>query len=57
MGADVGALVEVDTNEDNDTLTYELDNNNIPDDVVDTSGDVGYFDIDKATGQIRWRRS
>ena len=53
VGQPVGRPVMVDTNEDNDTLTYELDNDNIGENPVDTTGDVGYFSIDKATGQIR----
>ena len=66
VGANVDAAVQVDTNEDNDTLTYTLDNDKNPvtpldspagDDIVgDASpgnpGDVAYFDIDKETGQI-----
>ena len=66
VGADVGAAVRVDTNEDNDTLTYTLDNDKNPAtpfkesagaDIVGTTagnvGDVTYFFIDKKTGQIR----
>ena len=66
VGADVGDVVDVDTNEDNDTLTYTLDNDKDPatpldnptaPDIVGTAagnrGDVAYFSIDKKTGQIR----
>ena len=63
VGANVGAAVRVDLNEDNDTLTYTLDNDKNPDtpldepagaDIVGDGGDdVSYFSIDKKTGQIR----
>ena len=66
VGANVGAPVMVDTNEDNDTLTYTLDNDKNPAtafnapagaDMVGNAaagnpGDVSYFSIDKKTGQI-----
>ena len=69
--ANVGAVVKVDTNEDNDTLTYTLDNDKNPatpfdeptgDDMVGNAamgnvGDVAYFSIDKKTGQIRVKKS
>ena len=42
-------VVAVDPNDD--TLTYELDDDREID-AVDTSGDVGHFSIDMATGQI-----
>ena len=44
--------MDVDQNEDRDTLTYELDNDNDPNNPVATVGDLTYFSIDKATGQI-----
>ena len=57
VGANVGSPVQVDINEDNDTLTYELDNDNdrtndllLSDNGVPT--DVTFFSIDKETGQI-----
>ena len=68
VGANVGARVRVDTNEDNDTLTYTLDNDKDPATSLDeaagtdlvgnavpgtTRGDVSYFTIDKNTGQIK----
>ena len=50
VGAPVGdPVVAVDPNDD--TLTYELDDDTDTD-APDTSGDVGYFDIDMATGQL-----
>ena len=66
VGANVGAPVRVETNEDNDTLTYTLDNDKDPTtgldapmdpDVVGNAatgnrGDVSYFSIDDKTGQI-----
>ena len=66
VGMVVGDVVDVDTNEDNDTLTYTLDNDKNPAtaldapagaDMVGTTsgnrGDVAYFFIDKDTGQIK----
>ena len=68
LGTAVGDQVDVDQNEDSDTLTYELDNDkdastalDVPDATSDSvvgnaaagmQGDVEYFSIDKATGQI-----
>ena len=65
VGANMGAVVGVDINEDNDTLTYELDNDNDrANDLVTTDDhdsdpstpdihtDVTFFSIDKKTGQI-----
>ena len=70
VGENVGAPVEVDINEDNDTLTYTLDNDKNPAtaldapagaDMVGTTagnrGDVSYFSIDKKTGQIMVAKS
>ena len=51
-GTNVGRLVEVNQNEDNDILTYQLDDNNDAEDGLGTTGDVGLFSINKATGQI-----
>ena len=62
-----GGPVDVDTNEDSDTLTYTLDNDKDPatsldaptgTDIVgnaadDERGDVSFFTIDKKTGQIK----
>ena len=67
VGANVGGPVKVNTNEDNDVLTYTLDNDKDPttdldsaagDDLVGNAasgkrGDVSYFSIDKETGQIK----
>ena len=53
VGENVGAPVVVTLNEDGDVLTYTLDDTASADDTLDTSGDVGYFSIDKATGQIK----
>ncbi len=66
VGANVGAAVKVDTNEDLDTLTYTLDNDKSPatalgsptgNNIVGNAdmgnrGDVAYFSIDKKNGQI-----
>ena len=68
IGMTVGQPVDVDQNEDRDRLTYQLDNDRDAataledadgDQVVgnangttDVVGDVGYFSINKATGQI-----
>ena len=66
VGANVGPPVEVDVKEDNDTLTYTLDNDKDPgtpfdkpagadtvgDAAMNNPGDVSYFSIHKKTGQI-----
>ena len=71
VGANVGAPVEVDTDEDNDTLTYTLDNDKNPatpfgepvgadtvgNAAAGNAGDVAYFSIDKKTGQIKVKKS
>ena len=49
-GMSVGAPV-VAIDPDDDTLTYELDDDRDAD-VVGTTGDVGFFSIDRATGQV-----
>ena len=51
-GTNVGRPVVVNQNEDNDILTYQLDDNNDAEDGLGTTGDVGLFSINKATGQI-----
>ena len=51
VGMTVGLPVDVDVNEDGDTLTYQLDNDR--DTTTALEGDVEYFSIDKATGQIK----
>ena len=53
----VGVPVDVDQNEDNDVLTYTLDNNGMADDQLPTGTNLAesplsYFKIDKRTGQI-----
>ena len=53
IGTAVGDEVDVDRNEDNDTLTYERDDDIDPNNPVATEGDLTYFSIDKDTGQIR----
>ena len=67
VGANVGDAVDVDQNEDGDTLTYQLDNDRDADTALDEAagdnlagnadgsnvGDVAYFSIDKATGQVK----
>ena len=53
IGTDVGRPVVVNRNEDNDILTYQLDNDNNADNGLGTIDDVvGLFSINKATGQI-----
>ena len=65
VGANVGDPVRVDTNEDNDTLTYELDDDNDRTNELvtafdhdndpstpDVPTDVTFFSIDDETGQI-----
>ena len=52
-GTNVGRPVIVNRNEDQDILTYELDNNNVDDDSLATTGDVTLFYINKETGQIK----
>ena len=55
VGTPIGdPVVAVDPNDD--TLTYELDDDR-DDDPVDTSGDVGHFSIDMATGHITVERT
>lgn len=50
-GMPVGApVVAIDPN--SDTLTYELDNDMATSTALDDSGDVGFFSIDDASGQI-----
>ena len=51
-GTHVGRPVVVNRNEDNDILTYQLDDNNDAEDGLGTTGDVGRFSINRATGQI-----
>ncbi len=67
VGANVGGPVKVNTNEDDDVLTYTLDNDKDPATDLDSAagdalvgnavfgkrGDVSYFSIDKETGQIK----
>ena len=52
VGTAVGRpVIAVDPNDD--ILTYELDDTRSFDDTLDSSGDVGAFSIDMATGQIK----
>ena len=57
VGMDVGLPVIVETDEDGDILTYELDDDvTAPEDGVAApanTGDASFFSIDKATGQIK----
>ena len=57
-GTNVGLPVIVDRNEDQDTLTYELDDDNVAGNPVaspdgDVPTDVSFFSINKETGQIK----
>ena len=51
VGDPVGLPVTA-TDTDNDTLTYELDDNAVPDDAFALESDLQFFDIDMETGQI-----
>ena len=48
----MGRPVVVNRNEDNDILTYQLDDDNNAENGLGTTGDVSLFFINKATGQI-----
>ena len=52
VGMPVGDPVDVDRNEDGDVLTYSLDDDSDADNTLVTTGDVSFFSIDQATGQI-----
>ena len=55
-GTNVGRPVIVDRNEDQDTLTYELDDDNVAGNPLadgDVPTDVSFFSINKETGQIK----
>ena len=51
VGDPVGAPVTA-TDTDNDTLTYELDDNAVSDDTLVAASDLQFFGIDMETGQI-----
>ena len=51
VGDPVGLPVTA-TDTDNDTLTYELDDDAFPDNAFATESDLQFFDIDMETGQI-----
>ena len=51
VGDPVGGPVTA-TDTDNDTLTYELDDNAVSDDTLAPASDLQFFDIDMETGQI-----
>ena len=51
VGDPVGDPV-VATDTDNDTLTYELDNDALPTNTLAAASDLQFFDIDRETGQI-----
>ena len=56
IGTNVDRPVIVDRNEDQDTLTYELDDDNVAGNPLadgDVPTDVSFFSIDKETGQIK----
>ena len=69
VGSNVGDAVDVDQNEDGDTLTYQLDNDRDASTALDAAagvnvvgnadstnnepGDVAYFSIDKANGRVK----
>ena len=52
VGEPVGDPVSA-TDTDNDTLTYELDDDADSTNTLDTASDLQFFDIDMATGQIK----
>ena len=51
VGTDLGSPV-VAIDPDGDTLTYELDNDDDPTNALERTGDLGFFRINKASGQI-----
>ena len=51
VGDPVGDPVTA-TDTDNDTLTYELDNDALPTNTLVAASDLQFFDIDRETGQI-----
>ena len=53
----VGLPVAVDMNVDGEVLTYDLDSDFDRDTGVDLTGDVGFFAIDRATGQLSLKRT
>ena len=55
-GMNVGDPVMA-TDPNDDTLTYELDNDMDRTNGVDMSGDVGYFSIDKTNGQLMVKKT
>ena len=56
-GMNVGTRVVEATDPNDDTLTYELDDNMVSTDRLDTSKEVGYFSINKATGQLMVKKT
>ena len=52
VGEPVGPPVVVDRNVDDEVLTYDLDSDFDTQTDVDLTGDVGFFSIDRATGQL-----
>ena len=55
-GMNVGAPVAA-TDPNDDTLTHELDNDMSRTTPVDMTGDVGYFSIDKTSGQLMVKKT
>ena len=55
-GMNVGDPVAA-TDPNGDTLTHELDNDMSRDTQVDMNGDVGYFSIDKTSGQLMVKKT
>ena len=56
VGMPVGLPVNVEQNDDDDVLTYQLDDDSGPD-PADATTDVRFFSIDRATGQLMVRKS
>ena len=55
-GMNVGTRVEA-TDPNNDTLTYEMDDDRDSTNPLNTSEEVGYFSINKATGQLMVKKT
>ena len=57
IGEPVGPPVAVEMNIDDEVLTYELDDDFDRDNDVDATGDLGFFSIDSATGQLHLEKT
>ena len=57
IGEPVGPPVAVEMNIDDEVLTYDLDDDFDRDNDVDATGDLGFFSIDRATGQLHLEKT